>query len=164
LDKLDSEGSQIIAFYKGTLLFRGDADDQKRAHDIFVASAAKGHAPSMIYLGEEDYIAGRYAAAFSWFQKALAGGQPDAYQVLALMYEGDQGIGADPGKAADYLLKFAKFQVPAPDLDDLVFVPDAATIEALQRRLADLGYYKGRIDGILGKGTREAYAAAGAFD
>ena len=163
-DRLDSERSQTIEFYKGLLLFNGGVDEKKRAHDIFTALAAKGGANSMIYLGIEEYIAGRYSLAFSWFEKALAAGTPTGYSTLALMYEDGRGVVADPEKAADYLLKFAKFQVPAPDLDDVAAIPGSTVVKALQRRLADLGYYKGAIDGIVGKGTREAYAAAGVID
>lgn len=129
--------------------------------------AARGGQPkapinlALMYLGDHGLEPDGAEAAF-WFAEAARLGNPWGYANLGWLYEEGRGVMRDPVKAAEFYARAAAF----PGTDAAAYaergfegLPRAATVRALQERLAALDYEVGEPDGAWGPNTDQAARA-----
>ncbi|MEO3433961.1 caspase family protein [Inquilinus sp. CAU 1745] len=129
--------------------------------------AARGGQPqapinlALMYLGDHGLEPDEAEAAF-WFGEAARLGNPWGYANLGWAHENGRGVAADPVKAAEFYARAAGF----PGTDAAAYaergfegLPRAATVRALQERLAALDYEVGEPDGDWGPNTEQAARA-----
>ena len=129
------------------------------ALEYHLRAAEGGHVDSFKYAAQllEDH-SGDYSAAFTWYEAAAAEG--DAYSTMrtAIFFALGRGVSVSPVNAAYYMIEAAKTG-DSGVMKTLMNTDNRwgeDVISELQRQLADLGLYSGRIDGDYGPKTRRA--------
>jgi TPR repeat protein len=146
---------------------KGVARDGTQARHWYRAAAERGNVRAMynlslMLIGGEG--GGRdYAEAAQLLQRAADHGHAGALRELALLHDQGRGVARDPRLAADYLLR--AFKAGHRDARvDLIARPQSwslATRRQVQKRLAELGLYAGRVTGLFDAATARAVEAYG---
>ena len=134
--------------------------DVKRAEKLLRTASEAGSAIATYNLGvlAQGGLMGEKASALSYFERAADLGEPRAYVAAAILLDEGRGVGKDPGKAADMLLRGV-----ASDYGDAMTQLTAQaknwspqTLKAVQERLQTAGFYDGAIDGVSGPRLKAA--------
>jgi tetratricopeptide (TPR) repeat protein len=163
-DRAAAGGSSDGAINLAVALVRGVGieRDVGRAEQLLRTASEAGSAIATYNLGvlTQDGLMGDKASALAYFERAADLGEPRAYVAAAILLDEGRGVGKDPRKAADMLLRGA-----ASDYGEAItqltaeaknWSPD--TIKAVQDRLKTAGFYDGAIDGISGPMLKQALA------
>lgn len=144
----------------------GVGKDQHAALNWYRKAAELGNTQAMVRIAR---IYGRglgverdYDLALAWLRKASEAGDGIAMINLAVMYDKGWGVSTDAREASRHLLRAIRAGAWQVQQDVPQFSPP--TRQEVQRSLKQAGYYKGRVDGKVGPGTRQAlaeYAKAG---
>lgn len=127
------------------------AKDPKRAVALLRQAADAGSAIATYNLGvlTQDGVAGERGRALDLFVKATELGDPRGYVPAAILLDEGRGIGKDPAKAAEMLLRGiasdsgqAKSEIVQRSANW-----SSDTMRAVQARLKRAGYYTGQVDG-----------------
>lgn len=145
----------------------GVATDLTAALSWYRRGANAGDDYSMVSLGYM-FLSGKgvtenAAIAADWFQRATDAGSAEGAWMLALRYIYGDGVAEDTARAARLAYQ-ALTQGHAKARDELLGLEEADTPHdfrtALQRLLADNGFYAGKIDGSFGPQSQAAVTAA----
>jgi hypothetical protein len=169
LQRAADGGSAEAMFELGQLYEKGlgVVKDDARALELYRAAAGLGFADALNDLGFIHFQGGLGvtrdpAVALDYFEQAANLRQPQAMYNFAALIDDGSVAGKGPEQAATYL--YRALRTGAQDVFDVVrdrpTMFKAETRKALQRKLAEFGFYAGGIDGDFGGGTQKAIRAA----
>lgn len=150
---------------------QGVAQDHARALELYQAAAARGHAAALNDLGF-IYLQGELGQkadpdqALDYFRRAADRRHPAAMFNFAAMVDDGKVPGRGAADAALYLYRALRGgdDTLLGLMEDEPQLFDGETRKALQRKLSDVGFYDGAIDGLYGAGTQAAIRAAFGMD
>lgn len=133
---------------------KGIEKNLPRAYALLQQASASGSGRATYDLAEfaEHGFGGKKADALELYERAASFGFPKGYHTAAAVLDEGRGVPKDPSAAADQLLRAVAADAgeSIADLTGKSQTWTAATIKAVETRLAAAGYYSGPIDGKSG--------------
>lgn len=137
-------------------LFQGDggAPDPERAIALLRRAAEAGSAKAVFNLGvlAQEGSVDRPEDALDYFRRAARDGEAEGYRAAAILLDEGRGVARDPDAASVLLLRGV-----AEDRGILISQLTGSssewsrdTMQAVQRRLKEAGYYASAVDGLPG--------------
>ncbi len=168
-EKAATAGDSAAMFYLAGMYDEGKGvrKSRKQAIEWYRKGSEAGNARAKTSLGHAYYkgdgVPKNFQESFRLWSDAARAGNATAKNNLATLYVNGEGTTRDYDKAADLMLEAYKSGNDEYSKRNLVDNSgrafDREFRRAVQKRLSQLGYYSGPIDGDLGPGTKRALRA-----